>query len=938
MPRPSCNCRATCPAPPFRLADRETLSPHHRRRACRLAGPCLRVATYNIHRACAASGPASVWRSTTSPWACRRSTLTSSSCRRYGTSTTGMRWTSSAPGLAGPRRGRPSSWHRRNYDLPHQCRDRGGEHGNALLSRWPLGDVGHHDVSDHAFEQRGLLHVPVRWQGRRPSPSSSTWVCSTGGACARCSVWPATSSAGAAHVPLIVAGDFNDSGRAPRWPDAPLRAATRLGAGAPPGDHLPVQPAHLLARPRLRAGCAAWFAGAARPSWARMSDHLPPAGGAAARMSLARLVDPADLSGGNENRLLRGGDALFRTCSRPWMRRGARSGWLPIFHHDRDRPAPVRASGGSGPAWRQGLRGGGRLWQQDSPWRAAARIRWQRRGLCGVPPAGPLVALAAAGPVAPAAPEAVWSMAKWALSAASTSSTTASTCITAPASSRAWTSPSSCVARWCRPWGRRPVRSGRAPGWSRDVGEELLALARGPARLVRSGLAVAARAHAARPWPAEPSRLPPVRRLCAARQPAPASHHRARLRGRHQPRRDRGRPRLPLLLPRPAHPSRAAPGRAAWRARCACCYGQRWTTGSRHWRRRPSMPSCWRTASRSTNTLPSCTPRWPWWTTSGRPWARQHRPALAAAQPGSQCRAAGWPLCRAAARRDRDGAGGVAADDLTAAHRLARAAGAAPGWPGSPTSTCVSPGRQADTDYCNGQTTADPHYLRIKTHLKEGHGQRPLGGRRPAASEGPTDHALQDQPHDGQPRARELEQEGLIERVQGRRAASSLSCTRTGRGQVREVADVIAAHGTSTTGWCSAPSAPAPARSDGELGLKRGAPVFVAVVVHRDGGVPLQVETLVVNPRSRPTSWARTSASSSRPATCRSWRRCPRHAPWSKPPCPARTTPVGWPCPSLALPGGAPHPLQPGRGRGHLALGAPGRAPAIARRVWRGRA
>ena len=42
---------------------------------------------------------------------------------------------------------------------------RHGEHGNALLSRWPMGDVGHHDVSDHRFEQRGLLHVQVHWAG-----------------------------------------------------------------------------------------------------------------------------------------------------------------------------------------------------------------------------------------------------------------------------------------------------------------------------------------------------------------------------------------------------------------------------------------------------------------------------------------------------------------------------------------------------------------------------------------------------------------------------------------------------------------------------------------------------------------------------------------------------------------------------------------------------
>ena len=41
------------------------------------------------------------------------------------------------------------------------CTTRHGEHGNALLSRWPIGDIGHHDVSDHRFEQRGLLHVPV---------------------------------------------------------------------------------------------------------------------------------------------------------------------------------------------------------------------------------------------------------------------------------------------------------------------------------------------------------------------------------------------------------------------------------------------------------------------------------------------------------------------------------------------------------------------------------------------------------------------------------------------------------------------------------------------------------------------------------------------------------------------------------------------------------
>jgi len=36
-----------------------------------------------------------------------------------------------------------------------------GEHGNAMLSRWPIIHNAHEDVSDHRFEQRGLLHAHV---------------------------------------------------------------------------------------------------------------------------------------------------------------------------------------------------------------------------------------------------------------------------------------------------------------------------------------------------------------------------------------------------------------------------------------------------------------------------------------------------------------------------------------------------------------------------------------------------------------------------------------------------------------------------------------------------------------------------------------------------------------------------------------------------------
>lgn len=38
-----------------------------------------------------------------------------------------------------------------------------GHHGNALLSRFPILHSDNHDISDHAYEQRGILHVRVQW-------------------------------------------------------------------------------------------------------------------------------------------------------------------------------------------------------------------------------------------------------------------------------------------------------------------------------------------------------------------------------------------------------------------------------------------------------------------------------------------------------------------------------------------------------------------------------------------------------------------------------------------------------------------------------------------------------------------------------------------------------------------------------------------------------
>lgn len=95
-----------------------------------------------------------------------------------------------------------------------------GHHGNALLSRFPIVSAENQDVSDHRFENRGLLHTVVKvpgWsrnlhcicvhlslheRGRRRQLDA---IAERLGFLAR------------ADAPIIVAGDFNDwRGRATR--------------------------------------------------------------------------------------------------------------------------------------------------------------------------------------------------------------------------------------------------------------------------------------------------------------------------------------------------------------------------------------------------------------------------------------------------------------------------------------------------------------------------------------------------------------------------------------------------------------------------------------------------------------------------------------------------------------------------------------------------
>jgi endonuclease/exonuclease/phosphatase family metal-dependent hydrolase len=158
------------------------------------------------------------------------------------------------------------------------AKTRNGEHGNALLSRWPIGDIGHHDVSDHRFEQRGLLHVPVHWQDQR----LHAIVAHLGLIHAsRVRQVQRLSDFIAREVPddelLVVAGDFND------WSEKLDPAMQAMGlhrALAPPAARPALTfpsrvPVFALDRVYLRGLRCRGLQVPRGTAWARMSDHLP---------------------------------------------------------------------------------------------------------------------------------------------------------------------------------------------------------------------------------------------------------------------------------------------------------------------------------------------------------------------------------------------------------------------------------------------------------------------------------------------------------------------------------------------------------------------------------------------------------------------------------------------------------------------------------------
>jgi endonuclease/exonuclease/phosphatase family metal-dependent hydrolase len=167
------------------------------------------------------------------------------------------------------------------YDVAYRTNavTRHGEHGNALLSRWPIGDIGHHDVSDHPFEQRGLLHVPVTWQNLRLHAVVAHFGLIHA---SRVRQVQRLAEFIEAEVPrnelLVVAGDFNDWGERL---DGPMREIGLKRAAAPHGRAAhrmtfpSLVPVFSLDRIYVRGfGCRSTWVPRG-PAWARMSDHLP---------------------------------------------------------------------------------------------------------------------------------------------------------------------------------------------------------------------------------------------------------------------------------------------------------------------------------------------------------------------------------------------------------------------------------------------------------------------------------------------------------------------------------------------------------------------------------------------------------------------------------------------------------------------------------------
>jgi endonuclease/exonuclease/phosphatase family metal-dependent hydrolase len=85
-----------------------------------------------------------------------------------------------------------------------------GHHGNALLSAFPIANTHNHDVSDHAYEQRGILHCVLETQAGRVHCYVVHLGLFEGGRGRQTAALIEAVNASSNGEPVIIAGDFND--------------------------------------------------------------------------------------------------------------------------------------------------------------------------------------------------------------------------------------------------------------------------------------------------------------------------------------------------------------------------------------------------------------------------------------------------------------------------------------------------------------------------------------------------------------------------------------------------------------------------------------------------------------------------------------------------------------------------------------------------------
>ncbi len=86
-----------------------------------------------------------------------------------------------------------------------------GHHGNALLSTFPIAGTHNHDVSDHAYEQRGILHCVLDTpRGPVHCYVVHLGLFEAGRGRQTEALIEAVNSSAPDNEPVIIAGDFND--------------------------------------------------------------------------------------------------------------------------------------------------------------------------------------------------------------------------------------------------------------------------------------------------------------------------------------------------------------------------------------------------------------------------------------------------------------------------------------------------------------------------------------------------------------------------------------------------------------------------------------------------------------------------------------------------------------------------------------------------------